>query len=165
MEGETDPDVTPHFQNQKTDPGSAVNSPIRRPLPVHVSFLSSFFITLTPPPQMSSFCPPPHHSSFPAPLLSHAALYSRQSFNSSHFFPPRFLFFYTSSSPSLPCLPPHPLGSFVMRGARRMSHLSSASLSAEDLWAVDFIFSAYLPPRLFSFFFYRCRSFDRLPSL
>lgn len=28
----------------------------------------------------------------------------------------------------------------------------SLSLSAEDLWALDFIFSAYLPRRLFSFF-------------
>lgn len=40
-----------------------------------------------------------------------------------------------------------------MRVICRMSHLSSVSLSAEDLWALDFTFSAYLPRRLFSFFF------------
>lgn len=72
-------------------------------------------------------------------------------------------FLFSSSSPSLllscpstsssPLLFPPPVGSFFMHVISQMSHLSSMSLSVEDLWVLDFIFSAYLPRRLFSFFF------------
>lgn len=66
---------------------------------------------------------------------------------------------FTSSPVSLHLLLPSRLFPSSCRVIFLVCHLQDVtpeqrvSLSAEDLWALDFIFSAYLPRRLFSFFF------------